>query len=166
MREMHGMEERADQHRQELVQQHEAAIKDLQNYYQNAVEEQSQRLQAREHERVTAEAKANIDRIRSGKLEEAIDQLRQPLAVAVLRETELKKAVKARTRDKVSLQHTRGRLRVLNAKMQEAEQIQLVRRAAIEALEEEEEEKEDEEKEEEEEEEERESEIGVAVEDK
>eukprot|EP00624_Nannochloropsis_granulata_P001295 evm.model.NODE_16270_length_10861_cov_14.656938.1 len=109
LKEMHGMEERADQHRQELVQQHEAVIKDLQHYYQNVVEEQSQRLQAREHERATAEAKAKIDRIRSGELVEAIDQLRQPLAVAVLRETELKKAVKARPRDKASLQHTRGR---------------------------------------------------------
>ncbi|GAB5031296.1 t-lymphocyte triggering factor [Nannochloropsis oceanica] len=143
MKEMHGMEERADQHRQELVQQHEAVIKKLQNYYQNVVEEQSQRLQAREHTRITAEAKANSDRIRSKKLEEAIDQLRQPLAVAILREAELKKAVKVRARDKASLRHTRSRLRFLDAKIQEAERIQLVQRAAVEALVEEKEEEEE-----------------------
>jgi len=137
--EMQGMEERANQHRQDLVQQHEAVMKDLQHYYQNVVEEQSQRLQDREDETVAAEGKVKIDRIRSEELEEAIAQLRQPLAVAVSRETELKKALKARPRDQASLQHFRSRLRVLDAKTREFERTQLVRRAAVEALVEEEE---------------------------
>lgn len=137
--EMEGMEERANQHRQELVQQHEVLMEDLQRYYQNVVEEQSQRLQAREDETIAAEGKAKIDRIRSEELGKAIAQLQQPLAVAVSRETELKKALKARPRDQASLQHVRGRLRVLDAKTREVERTQLGRRAAVEALVEEEE---------------------------
>lgn len=136
---MQGMEERATQHRQELVQQHEAVMKDLQQYYQNVVEEQSRRLQAREDEKVAAEGKAKVDRIRSEELEGAIAQLRQPLAVALSRETELKKAMKARPRDQASLQHVRGRLRVLDTKTREVERTQLGRRAAVEGLVEEEE---------------------------
>jgi len=138
-REMEGMEERANQHRQELMQQHEAVMKDLQHFYQTVVEEQSQRLQAREDETVAAEGKAKVDRIRSEELEGAILQLRQPLAVAVSRETELKKALKNRPRDQASLQHVRGRLRVLDAKTREVERTHLVRRAAVEAFVEEEE---------------------------
>jgi len=137
--EMHGMEERANQHRQELVHQHEAVMKDLQQYYQNVVEEQSQRLQAREDEKVAAEGKAKVDRIRIEELEEAITQLRQPLAVAVSRETELKKALKARPRDQASLQYIRGRVRVLDAKTREVERTKLMRRVAVEGLVEEEE---------------------------
>lgn len=137
--EIQGMEGRAKEHRQELVQQHEAVMKDLQQYYQNVVEEQSQRLQAREDEKIAVEGKAKVDRIRSEELGEAIAQLRQPLAVAVSRETELKEALKARPRDQASLQHVRGRLRVLDAKTREVERMQLVRRAAVDASVEEEE---------------------------
>lgn len=137
--EMQGLEERADRHRQEVVQQHEAVMRDLQQYYQDVVEEQSQRLQAREDERAAAETKAKVDCMRSEKLGEAIAQLRQPLAVAVSRETELKKALKTRPRDQASLQHARGRLRFLDARTRELEQAQIVRRAAVEALMEEEE---------------------------
>ena len=120
--EIHEIEERKNQHINELMKNHEEAFKEMKEYYNNITRENLELI--RMHKEKLQDIKHQIEQNKTTveHLEQKMEELKKPLQQAVRSRDNLKKQLFNFNKDVMALRNAKARLQVLINKEKECKQ--------------------------------------------
>jgi len=114
--EIHEIEERKNQHINDLMKAHQDAFKEMKEYYNDITKENLELI--RMHKDKLVEIKKQIEQNQEmvEHLKEQMKQLQEPLAKAILERDKLNKNLSNFSKDRMALRNAKARLQVLKNK--------------------------------------------------
>jgi chromosome segregation ATPase len=120
--EIHEIEERKNQHINELMKNHEDAFKEMKEYYNDITRENLELIRMHKEKLVDIRNQIVQNQITVEHLKLKEEELKRPLAHAVMERDSLRKNLSTFDKDLMSLRNAKARLQVLKNKEKECKQ--------------------------------------------
>lgn len=117
--EIHEVEERKNQHINELMKNHEDAFKEMKEYYNDITRENLELIRMYKEKLLEIQKQIEQNQITIEHLKLKMEELQRPLANATNRRNILTKQLQNYSKDQMALRNAKARLQVLKNKVQE-----------------------------------------------